>query len=163
MATAKILTLCDTLVTEIDTAWTQGASDTISRRYIAPVNLGELSSLTGRHVYVFPGAYDNSPDTRGHDAWVHEVRIVVVERYETAGSDPAGTTIKAWVDDRVDFVETKIVETLDYDGRSTLRIGSTREFTTESVEIEVYDPELLNQKDLFVSTVDLVFREYAIG
>lgn len=163
MASAKILTLCDQLVTLIDTAWTQGASDTITRRYIAPVDSQELSTLTGRHIYVFPGRYDNSPDTRGHDAWVHEVGILIVERYETAGNEPADTTLRTWMDTRVDFVEGTVIAAIDFDGRTKLAIGSTRSILTESIEVSTYDLDMLNQRKLFWCELTATFRDYEVG
>lgn len=165
MPTCRILTLCDQLVTEIDDDWAQGASDTVTRRYIAPVNVQELNSLTGRHVYVFPGPYENSPETRGHDAWVHTVGLLVVERYATVGGEPADTTLRTWLDTRVDFVEGTVINAIDFDGRTSLRIGSpaTREILTESITVETYDVDMLNQHKLFWSEIEAVFRDRDIG
>lgn len=161
--TARILTLCDQLVTLIDAAWTQGASDTITRRYIAPVDTQELQTLTGRHVFVFPGPYENSPNTRGHDAWVHTIGLLIVERYESLGGEPADTTLRTWLDTRVDFVEGTVINAIDFDGRTSLRIGSTREILTESITVETYDVDLLNQSKLFWSEIEATFRDYDIG
>lgn len=165
MATARVLTLCDALVSAVTAAWTTIVADsgTVTRRYIAPVDVQELNSLTGRHVYVFPGPYDNSPDTRGHDCWVHVIGILVVERYTTLGGEPADATLRTWLDDRVDFVESTVINTIDYDGRTRLSIGSTRKILTLSIEVETYDVDMLNQQKLFWSEITATFQDYDVG
>lgn len=159
---ARVLTLCDALVSAIDSAWTQGANDSVSRRYIAPIDIQELSTLAGRHVYVFPGRYDSSPATRGHDAWVHEIGVLVVERYTALGNEPADTTLRDWLDTRVDFVESTVIGALDYDGRTVLAIGSSRNVLTEALEVETYDVEMLNQHKLFWSELTATFRDHDV-
>lgn len=154
MASAKILTLCDSLVSAINTAWTgKGADDSVSRVYIAPVTVDELSSLTGRKVFVFPGPYESGLENRGEDQWSYTIGILIVERYTAAG-DPTA----AWIDDRVDFVEGTVSDTIDYTGRSLLSI-SGRRLWTESIEIETYSLETLNQKKIFWSELTAVFKE----
>jgi hypothetical protein len=155
MASAKILTLIDTLVTEIDTAWTQGASDTITRKYLASVSTEELSSLTGRHVILFPGTYVNEPATRGEDQWTYTIHVLIVERFTAAGEPTV-----AQMDTLVDFVEATVANTIDYDGRTLLAIGARR-IRTESIETETYDVEMLNEKNLFWSELTVVMKEVA--
>lgn len=165
-ATSRILTLCDALVTAIDTAWTQGASDTISRRYIAPIATNELHTLTGRHIYVFPGPYSDEPADRGRDLFRHEIGLIIVERYESLGGDPADTTLRTWVDTRVDFVESTVIAAIDFDGRGAagvLEIGSTRNVMTESIEVLTYDEEILNEKKTFLSRLTVNFLDYTVG
>ena len=158
MATANILTLADAIVSAINTAWTgKGANDSVSRVYLAPVSVDDLDSLTGRKVYVFPGPYDNGLANRGEDEWTYTLGILIVERYTDAG-DP--TT--AWIDDRVDFVEGTVGETIDYNGRTLLSISSRR-IWTESIEVETYNLESLNQKKIFWSVLTAVFKELKAG
>lgn len=158
MAVARVLTLIDALISEIRTAWGPSEPDTISREYIGPVNDQELENLIGRHIYAFPGRYDNSPDTRGHDDWVHEVSFIIIERF----TDTGDAALNSWMDDRIDFVQTKVVNSIDFD-RTKLAIGSTRNVMTTALDIDVYDLDLLNRLKIFRSQVDAVFTDRDVG
>lgn len=155
---SNILTVCDALVSAIDTAWTTKVADSgaTSREYIAPVSTAELSSLTGRKVYVIPGDHVKSAETRGENRWEYRVGVLVVERYISAGLPP-----KAWMDARVEFVETTIANACDY-WRSLLGI-SGREVWTELLETKTYDVDLLNESNLFWSEVQLDLREILVA
>lgn len=151
---ANIITVCDALVTAIGTAWTTRVADngTVARKYLAPVSVQELSSLTGRKVYVFPGPYSNSLENRAEDAWGYDVGIVVVERYTDAGEP-----LDAWMDARVLFVEEIVAAACDYP-RSPLAIGS-RKLRTEDITTTTYDIPLLNTSNLFWSELQVSLRE----
>jgi hypothetical protein len=153
---ARIIGVADQLVTEIDTAWTQGASDTITREYLPSVSIQELSSLTGRHVYVFPLTYDDQPATRAENEYAYTIVIVIVERY----TDAAGAATKAWLDTRVNFVHDTVRDAIDFDGRTLLTIG-TRRLWTESIETLVYDVDKLNENNVFWSELTVVMKEVA--
>ncbi len=156
MPDARIIEVTDALVSAINTAWTgQGADDAVSREYLAPVSVEDLDSLTGRKVYLFPGPYDSGLANRAEDEWAYTIGILVVERYESAGDPP-----KAWLDARVYFTEAIVGAAVDYSGRTLLAIG-TRRLWTESVEVETYSLDTLNQKKLFWSELTVVLKENA--
>ena len=151
---SNILTVCDALVTAIDAAWTTKTADSgsVSREYIAPLSTSELSSLTGRKVYVIPGDYVNNPATRKEDQWEYRIGVLVVERYASAGLPS-----NSWMDTRVDFVENIVANACDY-SHSLLSV-SNREVWTESLETQTYNLDLLNESNLFWSETSLVLRE----
>lgn len=155
MATTPTLVLCDALVTALQSAWTEGADDAAERCYFKRVSDVDDANqkLTGRKVYVMPTGYDNGAATRGEDEFVHEVSVLVVERYTDAG-DP--TT--SWIDTRVDWVYDYIVNGFDYshDGPPSWN----KKLITLSAAVQVCDVEkLVSGGKMFYSMVDLVFSE----
>lgn len=160
-ATSRDLTLIDELVSVVDTAWTgQGANDEVSRQYLASVSEKELHQLVGRKVYFFPMAYETEDANRGENRYGYRVGCVVVERFEDADK-ATSTAMRDWLDTRLDFVETKLIDGLDYGQNGLLSLG-TRRFWTESIEIpQRYDVELLAEKKLFRCDLGFMFRELA--
>ena len=159
-----ILTLCDQLVTEIDTAWSPGDPDGVERLYDVRI---DLKNHSGRRVYVFPLGYWFEAETRGRNRWHHRVGIVTAERYTDAG-----VPLLTWVDDRVEFHYSKIVRGLDFVGAETdvatettptegdvLRFGPREVWTEEIGETEVYDADDLINGSLFRVQTEFVFGE----
>lgn len=156
MPDARIITVCDALVSAIDTAWTgKGTGDAVFRVYLAPVTVEELNSLVGRQVYVFPGAYSKELETRRENRYTLTIGILTIERYTEAGPPPT-----AWLDDRTAFVEQTVYAAVDYDGRTMLAIGSRR-IWTDSIEVETFNLDMLNEKNLFWSELTVTMKEIA--
>lgn len=153
MPDAKIIEVCDALVTQIGTAWSPTAPNAVERVYLAPIGVQELSSLTGRKVYVFPALKSDEPATRGEDLKSYTIAIVIVERYTDAGMPT-----RAWMDALVYFVENTIEGAIDFDGRTLLSINS-RELWTQALETSIYDLEMLNEKNLFYSEIEVTMQE----
>lgn len=152
MATTPTLELCDNLVTHLLAGWAdKGPKDGAERRYTVPVSDGGEFKTEGRRTYVIPARYDNGPEDRGEDLFVHEVYVLTLERYTDAGSPPTD-----WVDERVDWVYDHVVQGLDF-GREAPAWNAM--LTTASADVQIYDPEKLDTGKLFYSLVRLVFNE----
>jgi len=153
--TTPTLILCDQLVTHLLAAWTgRGANDGVERKY--GKRIGDVTDpnlkLVGRKVYLFPTHYDNGPDTRGEDNFIHEISALVVERYEGVGDPP-----EAWTDTRVDFVYEQIVQGFDFARESP---SWNLKLSTLSANVQVCDVEkLFSSGKLFYSLTELVFEE----
>jgi hypothetical protein len=147
---AEIITVCEAIKTWIADGLDAPGDATVSRVYIAPVN---VDTLTTRQIFVFPLKYSNGPATRGEDEWVYGVQVTCVEKYTTAGN-PTNT----WLDNLVEFVQHKISDRCDF-VRELFTFASTRELFTQTNEVTVYDEALLSQEKLFRSDVVFEFRE----
>lgn len=145
---SDIASLADAVKDAIVATWAPTGDDTASRGYQFTF---DLETMTGRHVRVLPASYGfPEPSTRASDVEELAVVVVVAERYADAGPVP-----DAWVDERVDFVETHVVA-LD-DSRNAELAGG---FYAWSSEVSpVYDLDELRQRNLFLSTVRLTFRK----
>lgn len=148
---ANILTACDFIKTAIQTAWSGiGADDSVERVYVAPLKLEEQ---LGRHVYVYPLSYGNQPATRGFDDWTYQVGVVVIERYEDAGTPPVN-----WMDARVDFTQETVFDTLDFT-RSPAAVSGGLRMLTQEANCEVYNIDQMIQDKQFRSELRFTFTE----
>lgn len=148
---ANILDVCDALVSKVITAWTAiTADDSVERVYLAPI---KVHTQIGRHVYIFPTNYENSPATRSEDDWTYQIGVVVVERHDSSG-EPA----TSWMDTRVNFVQDKVFDALDF-ARAPLIVGSGLGLITQTSSVEVYDETKLNELHTFWSELTFTFTE----
>lgn len=160
MPTASIIELVDSMVAAVNAGWAPSAPNNAERVYLTPIDFTNLTWMHGRRVFFVPGDYENVPDTRGDSAWTYEIGVRVVERYEDAGN--AGErAVRDWVDECVYFVETEVIDRLDFGALNAFRTALTdREIWTESIELlRLYEPELLHKKKVFLSDIAFVFRE----
>lgn len=108
--------------------------------------------LVGRQVVIFPTNYDNGPVTRGEDEFVHNLSVLVVERYKDAGDPP-----KVWTMERVEFVYLQIVQGFDFGRESP---DWNPRLVTLSSSTQVVDTDkLMSGGKLFYSMTELVFSE----
>lgn len=149
MATARVLTLADALVTHITSGLASPSDATVERRYIAPT---DLTAITARYVYVFPISNTDDAETRGEDRQVYRLQATMVERYTDSGD-----VAKTWADTRVDFFETYVVDRCDF-SRSHLVSGS-RQFIGGMADWSIYDAEMMQQMRVIVSTATFEFFE----
>lgn len=148
---SRIVEVCDAVVAVIAAAWTPTAPDAVSREYDADI---DSKKLTGRKVYVFPASYTNpEPASRSEDINDYAVAVMVVERYDP---EQQGRIPNSWVDDRIAFVTDKVYGPLS-DARSVTLLGELYPFTAEVDP--VYDVDELRSRKLFLSVVNLTFRE----
>ena len=151
LPTAEILTVCDAVAGAIQAAAAvYGEAVTVERVYLGPVT---LKNVSGCKVFVFPGKYANSPVNRAEDGWEYAVTVVICQRYEPQGEPPT-----AWLDTRVNFVQTCVNDALDF-SRDPLTFATTRELWTASAEVVVYDDARLDEEKLFWSQVAFGFTE----
>lgn len=157
---ARVLDACDAVVADIVSAWSPTAPSAAQREYAPEIGFSvdhAETLLSGRQVYVFPAAW-GSPEgvTRGELLHEYTVSVVVAERYTAA----AGPVPKAWVDERVLFVETLFNRLKD----------PTRELTGASVTLfrtpdvpaevdEVYDLDMLAEQRAFWSRFTITYHE----
>lgn len=156
--TARILVLCDALATALQTAWAPTGNDGVERAYFKRIADAEGAEfkLLGRRVVIYPTDYGNDPASRGEDEYTHNVTVDVFERYTSTSGDP---TVE-WIDARVDFVSTYVVDGFDfsYDGGPSWN----RKLITRSADVSVCDAaKLVGGNRLFFSRVELVFSETA--
>lgn len=159
MATSRDLTLIDALVALIDDAWEHSAPDAVSREYIAPTAEADLHKLLGRKVYLFPMAFETTDENRTENRYGYRVGAVVIERFEDADK-ASSAAVKAWLDERLDFVEQRLIDGLDFgQGHTLLAIGGRR-IWTDTIEIpQRYDIDLLHEKKVFRCDLGFMFRE----
>ena len=150
---APTLTLCDNLVSALSAAWKPVAPSKVARGYLERIDLSEVK---GRLVLFFPEGYDNRPAARGLDWFTHRVMVLVFERYADA-ADSSVTVPQEWIDERVDFVYSRIVQGFDFSrGAPTWNAN----LTTLSADVtEIYDAEKLEQNKEFWCAVEIVFQE----
>lgn len=152
--TTPTLTLCDQLVAALVAAWEPVSPSGVERVYFKRIADAEDPNLklVGRKVYVFPTHYDNGPEVRGRDEYLHDVSVLVVERYPDAGDPPT-----EWTDERVDFVYEYVVEGFDY---SRDRASFNAHLVTLSANVMVCDIEKLTSGGkLFYSLTEIQFSE----
>jgi hypothetical protein len=148
---ARIIAVCDAIVTRLQTVLSPAAPDEVARKYLAPV---KAETLRGRKVYVFPVRYSDAPASRAENLTDYTVAVLVVERYEDAG-EPTDE----WIDERVNFAES-VYHALDFGGgEDLLAVESTREVWCETADAPVYDVEMLSTKKLFWAELEFLFRE----
>lgn len=147
---ARVLQVCDAVVEAIEALWSPAAPDSVSRAYLAR---HQLRGLEGRQVTVHPAGYAwPALGTRGEDYRDCKVLIAVAERYTAAGD-----VTDAWLDDRVEWVQS-IYDDLD-DPRTSNLLGAF--WPEESAITVVFDPDELEQRKLFLSVIEMTFRELA--
>lgn len=153
MPTTPTLELCDDLVAHLLAGWAdRGPKDGAERRYFARISDEGAARIEGRRVFVFPTKYDNGPENRGEDLFVHEIAVLVAERYTDAGDPPT-----EWIDERVDWVYEHVVQGLDFARETPAWNGG---LSTTSADTQVADIEKLTTGGkLFYSLVQLVFAE----
>ena len=155
--TSPTLTLCDDMVTYLTQQWVPKSPDSVRRAYL---HRFDLSKEVGRQVLIFPVAYTNGPADRGRNFYEHTVMVLTFERYGDA-ADPDEVVPPEWIDQRVDFVNTYIVEGFDFTHDTTF--GATAPFNRNLQTLvndvpDIYDAEKLNKKE-FWCPVELKFRE----
>jgi len=148
------LSLCDQLVSIIGASWNPVGPSAVQRVYFMRQ---VAKDLAGRQVWVFPTNYGISAENRSENAVRHRVSVLTAEKYgdiNTAGLPPT-----AWIDTRVDFVFTTIVDGLYFAQGGPLVFGSRRVWTA-GAEVEVCDLEKITTTPaVFWSLVDLEFEE----
>lgn len=152
---SRILTVCDAAVARINSVWGPASPDTVARAYRWKPSQRELNSLVGRHVRVFPASYGDELENRGEDRHRFGVSIIALERCADAGVPP-----DAWMDERLEWVQDKIADALDYDGRggaSAFLTAGSMKLLTETIEVATYDVEYQESLHLFWSEIEMTF------
>jgi hypothetical protein len=160
---ARINEVADAVVTAVLAAWnasiapeTVTAPDECVRTYLVPADLG---TLTGRKVWVTPARFADENASRAENLGQYTVAVVVAERYESAGPPP-----RAWLDERVAFVELLYDLLGSYGNRRAsgwLSVGTParRHFTESAAVGEVYAFEYLSSDHVFWAELEFEFRE----
>lgn len=157
MPTTPILVLCDDLVTALESAWSPSGNDGVERAYFKRIGDPDdpRTKIAGRRVYIFPTSYLTAGATRLENNYEQKVSVLVVERFDEASGDPT----RDWIDERVDFVHTYIVQGFDYSNDGPAPFNP--KLVTLAVEVpSVVDLErLVTSNRLFYCLVDLTFSE----
>lgn len=151
-ALARVTEVCEEVVAYLKANW-GGTLPTIARAYMADFVVDEI---TGPRVYVMCANYGQAEVlTRASDINFYTVSIVFVDKYaESAQTIPA-----AWIDERVRLVESQIYAPLG-DHRTEAVEGLWPETAAVTT---VYDLDFLHQTRLFVSEIEIEFREVSEG
>lgn len=162
---AESIALCDYItnyLTEIITEYEGSAPvSTIERVYDFVEDLGKL---VDRKVYVFPLDYVlTEPISRKEDMFDVRVGVVVAHKYDNPSS-PTKAAPVAWVDDKVDFVETYIFSTLAEVRMHEVPLGGpsgemVQYWPQEAANNMVFDYTKLSQHKVFWSELEFVFRK----
>lgn len=160
---ARIVEVCDAVVAAVLAEWAvvQGsavaAPNECARVYVTPVGPDDIGRLTGRKVWVTPANYADEPASRGEDQDQHTVAVIVAERYPDAGAPP-----RAWLDERVAFVEAVYDLLANYKpvrSPGALLVGSpARRHWTERAQVAVYDWAFLDEHHVFWAELEFEFR-----
>lgn len=153
---ARVLAACDAAKAEIVALLpTPDPAGTVVERvytFRGPQNEARIRSLTGRRVYLFPDAYEQTLIVdRGIDATDYVVTMLVVEVYRGEGDVPT-----AWMDARVTFVET-LYKRLQ-DARAEL-IGGVFQAQAGKI-LSVYDQDVFDEHKTFWSYGQFTLRLY---
>lgn len=162
---ARITQVAETVAATLGHEADPAAGITVEREY-APDwlnpdfwkdNPNLANKFTGRRLYVFGATQKQvSPADRGADLNEYGIAVVVMERY--VGDEPVPP--RAWVDERVAWVEANVYDRLGDARDNELPAGvwpDTQEWTA------VYDPGLLRSHKLFRSEVTLGIRRVDAG
>lgn len=155
-ATSAILTLGDALVSAIQTAWNPTGPSAVSRVYQIPETTN-VKSITGRQVWVFPVEYSDEATNRLEDVKTYKFAFVIAEKCTDAGAPSV-----AWVDDRVDWVYSNLIEWLQFgrdDSHPMLSISTREIFLAEIAPVMVYEPDELIKRGMFWCEFEATFQE----
>jgi hypothetical protein len=160
MPEARIVDVCDAIVTKVDNWWVsrENAEDAVS----APFDFDlDTAVLAGRQVWAFPSTYTGEPITRGEDHNDYTVVLTVAEVYPTEGVIPA-----SWVRARIAWCETLLTLLGDARGERLLAVDGDPDsgLWPQSAEMTtVYDLEELADRRLFLAVLTITYRESAEG
>ncbi|MDB5310677.1 MAG: hypothetical protein JWO38_4879 [Gemmataceae bacterium] len=158
---ARILDVCDSVVSMIQTAWVPAAPSAVSRVYDPDIGLTAEdvnTRLAGRQVLVFPTKYESPAQASRDMLWrKHRVTVLTVERY----TDGSGSPPVAWMDARVGFVEQMIFNPLRNPALVLAGQLVTQAFPApdEAAEADVYDIDIVIQDRAFWAEVRVVLQE----
>jgi hypothetical protein len=148
MPKARLVEVAEAVVERLTKRLDDPASATVEREYVVEI---DAAKLEGRKVYVLPGGVENQgPASRAEDFDDYKVGVVVVERHAGQRSD-----LSEWADERVLWVQTQIWERLQ-DVREGLLLDCLWPQLSNWL---AYDYDLLREKKLFWSEVEVTFRE----
>lgn len=146
---ARIVEICDAVTAYLTANWV-GTVPTIERVYTPEF---DHLAFVGPSVFVFPTAYQQAEMLdRKSDIDAYRVTLLFVEKCIVAGLPTV-----AWLDARVLLVEGQIYEKLS-DHRTPAIAG----LWPETAEVtSVYDFDFLRATNLFISEIEIEFREVA--
>jgi len=129
-----------------------GVGDDLGRCYVPDFDPADFSENVKRIRVYAPLYADGGPLSREQDTESYTVIVIVAERYMPAGI-AGGDVPNAWIDSRVSWVETNVVDLLS-DARQKL----SPDIYCETVEVVPFAEEPLTTDGMFWSSVAFVFR-----
>lgn len=155
---ARVNEVGDALVAAILAIWPDGADapNAVERTYLVPT---DLNTLTGRKVWVTPVAFEDENASRDENLGKYSHAIVIAERYEPGGVPP-----RAWMDERVEFVQAVYDLVGSYGNRRAsgwLEAGTParRLWTDRAAVPTVYDWQTMNSDHGFWAEMEVEHRE----
>lgn len=157
---SRSATIRDSIVAAIQAAWSPTAPDDVTGLWATDVVLdpdkGADRLLTGRQVFVIvasqsqPRLLDRAGSLRRY-----VVGVLVAERY-TAGAGPVPT---AWVDERIEFCEAKVLDTLA-NLNLVLSDGAVRLMFEEEQSLDLLcDRNMLQHNQTFWAVGTFVYQQ----
>jgi len=155
---ARITEVRNAVAAAINAAWVSRESVNDEVVTLSRVTI-DSATHAGRKVYVFRSAYAEVPVTRDEDQGDYTIAVMVVERYAGQGHPP-----ESWVDARVDWCEWLVNLLGDARGPRLLAVEGQPDsgLWPEVAEVTtVHDLEELTEKKLFVSVLNVTYREHS--
>lgn len=146
------------LVTELEPA----RPDQVQAAYIPVL---DRADFTGWRAWVYPSAYRDSARL-ARNRVRKELRVTVefeVKYDEPASAEPTGRVPVTWVDQQVEYVETRVFDPLNETAVGATELLAGR-FRNESCAVNaVFDPVRLHEDKVFASLIEIVLSEPAEG
>lgn len=154
MADSRLIEVADAAAAAIAAAWGPAEPDRCTREYGPEL---DFAALAGRRVMVFPTADGEAGRvSRSEVENYYRLTVLAVEKYEPVGLPP-----RAWMDERVRFVDQKVYAPLNVTFPADFLLGS---LVTYSIDRPVaYDFEVYEAFGAFWSEVEVEFRETVTG
>jgi hypothetical protein len=155
---ARLIEVCDGAAAAINTAWVPVLPNAITRDYAAEL---QTVAVSGRQVFVSPPIDDDEPArqiqkiSRSEVINGFKVRVEIYEKYTLPGMPP-----KAWLDTRVQFVDT-IYTALDLITPGAYLLSSL--WCEEMAKVYIADAEAVFRDKMFFAAIDADFHELVEG
>jgi len=154
----RLIEVCDGVAAAISAAWSPIAPNAVTRDYVTEEI---FASMTGRKVFVSPPIDDDEParevqrPSRSEVINGFKVRIEIYEKYTAAGRPT-----KAWLDTRVQFVDT-VYTAIDLITPGAYLLSA---LWTETIEkVSIADMQAVDKNKIFFAVLDFDFQELVAG
>lgn len=161
MPVTPTLILRDQLVADLKSRWNPSAPSGVEAIYFPRItdeveaqDLAKSFTLEKgeRRVFVMAVDYDSVYENHEEDRYTHEILALVLERYTDDGDPPV-----KWIDDRVDFTFTYVVQGFDY--RTAPSWNANLRTIAAEVDGILAPEKMFSGGKLFFSLIAFTFEE----
>lgn len=157
---ARINEVRDALAERVREIWGPTAPDEVVACHRVEI---DSRKIAGRKVYVFGTAYGGYPVTRATNEYEYALSILVVEKFADPDGEAATEVTDEWIDERVAFVDALVVGLTDARAANLLtdEDDDSVGLWPQTYDVQaVLDTRELTEKKLFVSQLDITYREH---